>query len=130
MKVARKYESGVQLHQAYIDILLRLAGHRLSDLYTSILAHSSYYGTINKDIKDSIAFQNQTSTQVISNGITKLRKLGLLEKNVINKKLSPISRDSASITLLLGLKEVIEALPAIPVSESNITSHVKISATQ
>lgn len=130
MKVARKYESGVQLHQAYIDILLRLAGHRLSDLYTSILAHSSYYGTINKEIKDSVALQNQTSTQVISNAITRLRKLGLLEKNVINKKLSPISRDNASITLLLGLKEVATSIPDSPTPESNITSHVKLSAAQ
>lgn len=130
MKVARKYESGVQLHQAYIDILLRLAGHRLSDLYTSILAHSSYYGTINKEIKDSIASQNQTSTQVISNAITRLRKLGLLEKNVINKKLSPISRDNASITLLLGLKEIAVATLPTAVPESNITSHVKVSAAQ
>ena len=130
MKVARKYESGVQLHQAYIDILLRLAGHRLSDLYTSILAHSSYYGTINKEIKDSVALQNQTSTQVISNAITRLRKLGLLEKNVINKKLSPISRDNASITLLLGLKDAIVAAPMTAAPESNITSHVKVSAAQ
>ncbi len=38
MKVARRYEEGVKLHQAYIDVLLRLAGYRLSDLYTSILA--------------------------------------------------------------------------------------------
>jgi hypothetical protein len=130
MKVARKYESGVQLHQAYIDILLRLAGHRLSDLYTSILAHSSYYGTINKEIKDSVALQNQTSTQVISNAITRLRKLGLLEKNVINKKLSPISRDNASITLFLGLKDVTTSVPEPSTPESNITSHVKLSAAQ
>jgi hypothetical protein len=130
MKVARKYESGVQLHQAYIDILLRLAGHRLSDLYTSILAHSSYYGTINKEIKDSVALQNQTSTQVISNAITRLRKLGLLEKNVINKKLSPISRDDASITLFLGLKDVTTSVPEPSTPESNITSHVKLSAAQ
>jgi hypothetical protein len=130
MKVARKYESGVQLHQAYIDILLRLAGHRLSDLYTSILAHSSYYGTINKEIKDSVALQNHTSTQVISNAITRLRKLGLLEKNVINKKLSPISRDNASITLFLGLKDVTTSVPEPSTPESNITSHVKLSAAQ
>ena len=120
MKVARKYESGVQLHQAYIDILLRLAGHRLSDLYTSILAYSSYYGTINKGIKDLIAVENETSTQVISNAITRLRKLGLLEKNIINKKLSPINKDNASITLLLMTK------PEVPV-QSPITSEVNAS---
>jgi len=42
MKVARKYEEGVKLHQAYIDVLLRLAGYRLSDLYTSILCTPVY----------------------------------------------------------------------------------------
>lgn len=115
MKVARKYESGVQLHQAYIDILLRLAGHRLSDLYTSILAHSSYYGTINKEIKDLIAGHNSTSAQVISNAITRLRKLGLLDKNVINKKLSPANKDNASITLLLVINPVNQV-------QQNITS--------
>lgn len=108
MKVARKYESGVQLHQAYIDILLRLAGHRLSDLYTSILAHSSYYGTINKEIKDQIAEINSTSTQVISNAITRLRKLGLLQKNVINAKLRPVDKDQATITLLLKTPKLVE----------------------
>lgn len=124
MKVARKYESGVQLHQAYIDILLRLAGHRLSDLYTSILAHSSYHGTINKEIKDELAVLNETSTQVISNAITRLRKLGLLEKNVINKKLSPVSKDTASITLLLGLR------PETNVSPNSVTSNVNVASAQ
>jgi hypothetical protein len=121
MKVARKYETGVQLHQAYIDILLRLAGHRLSDLYTSILAHSSYYGTINKEIKDLLAFQNETSTQVISNAITKLRKLGLLQKNIINKKLSPADKDNASITLLLMIKPE-TAIESTLIPKVNITS--------
>ena len=102
MKVARKYEEGVELHQSYIDILTRLAGYRLSDLYTSILGYSSYFGTINKEIKDELAVKNNTSSQVIANAITKLRKLGLLEKNVINKKLALVSKDNASITLLLS----------------------------
>lgn len=102
MKVARKYEEGVQLHQSYIDILTRLAGYRLSDLHTSILGYSSYFGTINKEIKDELAIKNNTSSQVIANAITKLRKLGLLEKNVINKKLAPNQKETASITLLLS----------------------------
>lgn len=128
MKVARKYDKGVQLHQSYIDILLRLAGHRLSDLYTSILAHSSYYGTINKEIKDMIAVENETSSQVISNAITRLRKLGLLEKNIINKKLSPMNKDNASITLLLTV------VPPAPVAspapaESVITSNVNVAVS-
>jgi hypothetical protein len=103
MKVARKYEKGVELHQSYIDILLRVAGYRLSNLYTSILAYSSYYGTINKDIKDELAAKHETSTQVISNAITKLRKLSLLEKNVINPKLRLQSKNQATITLMLSI---------------------------
>ena len=102
MKVARKYEEGVQLHQSYIDILTRFAGYRLSDLQISILGYSSYFGTINKKIKDELAAKNNTSSQVIANAITKLRKLGLLEKNVINKKLALGSRNDVSITLLLS----------------------------
>lgn len=102
MKVARKYKETVELHQSYIDILLRFAGYRLSDLYTSVLGYSSYYGTINKDIKDQLAKKHDTSTQVISNAITKLRKLGLLERNVINKKLRIPSNDKATITFVLA----------------------------
>ena len=104
MKVARRYDGGVELLQAYIDILLRLAGYRLSDLYTSILAHSSYYGTINKDIKKSLAEKNDTSTQVISNAITKLRKLGVLERNVVNRKLVPAGKTRTVLTLELSTK--------------------------
>jgi hypothetical protein len=128
MKVARKYDKGVQLHQSYIDILLRLAGHRLSDLYTSILAHSSYYGTINKEIKDMIAIENETSSQVISNAITRLRKLGLLEKNIINKKLSPMNKDNASITLLLTVVPPAPVATSAP-AESVITSNVNVAVS-
>ena len=102
MKVARKYKETVELHQSYIDILLRFAGYRLSDLYTSVLGYSSYYGTINKDIKDKLAKRHDTSTQVISNAITKLRKLGLLERNVVNSKLRIPNNKQATITLVLA----------------------------
>lgn len=102
MKVARKYEEGVQLHQSYIDILTRFAGYRLSDLQISILGYSSYFGTINKKIKDELAAKNNTSSQVIANSITKLRKLGLLEKNIVNKKLALGAKEDISITLLLS----------------------------
>jgi len=102
MKVARKYEEGVKLHQAYIDVLLRLAGYRLSDLYTSILAHSSFYGTLDKVVKERIASEFDTSIQVISNGITKLRKMGILEKNAVNPRLCPTSKQGVTLTLILS----------------------------
>ena len=105
MKVARRYEEGVKLHQAYIDVLLRLAGYRLSDLYTSILAHSSYYGTLDKEVKERIAGEFNTSIQVISNGITKLRKMGVLEKNTVNRKLCPTSKQGVTLTLILSTEE-------------------------
>jgi len=101
MKVARKYEEGVKLHQAYIDVLLRLAGYRLSDLYTSILAHSSFYGTLDKVVKERIASEFDTSIQVIS-GITKLRKMGILEKNAVNPRLCPTSKQGVTLTLVLS----------------------------
>lgn len=103
MKVARKYPSGVELQQAYIDILLRLAGYRLSDLYTSILAHSSFYGNLDKTTKELIANQHETSVQVVSNGITKLRKLGVLAGNKVNQKLLPGKTKEVSLTLILGI---------------------------
>jgi len=103
MKIARKYQTGVQFHQAYIDIILRLAGYRLSDLYTSILAYSSFYGTLDKDIKSKLAEEHNTSIQVISNGITRLRKINLLAKNTINRKLALQKNDEISLTLVLGI---------------------------
>jgi hypothetical protein len=103
-KIARKYQSGVEFQQAYIDIILRLAGYRLSDLYTSILAHVSYYGKLDKELKQSLADKNNTSTQVIANGITKLRKIGVLEKNRVNQKLVPSDKEEISLTLLLGVE--------------------------
>lgn len=101
MKVAKRYEEGVKLHQSYIDVLLRLAGYRLSDLYTSILAHSSYYGGLDKLTKLKISETNDTSFQVVCNAITKLRKEGLLNKNSINPRLNPTSKDQINLTLTL-----------------------------
>lgn len=103
-KIARKYQSGVDFQQAYIDIILRLAGYRLSDMYTSILAYVSYYGKLDKNVKQILAEKNNTSIQVISNGITKLRKLGVLEKNKVNQKLIPADKEAINLTLMLGVE--------------------------
>lgn len=112
MKVARKYEEGVKCHQAYIDVLLRLAGYRVSDLYTSILAHSSFYGTLDKQTKERVSREFNTSIQVISNGITKLRKMGILDKNTVNKRLCPTSKQGVTLTLVLNTE------PAIKIKET------------
>ena len=104
MKVAKRYEEGVALHQSYIDVLLRLAGYRFSDLYTSILAHSSYHGNLDRALKIRISELNGTSLQVISNAITKLRKEGLLIKNSVNPKLNPTSKNNISLVLTLTTK--------------------------
>ena len=103
-KIARKYQSVVDFQQAYIDIILRLAGYRLSDMYTSILAYVSYYGKLDKNVKQILAEKNNTSIQVISNGITKLRKLGVLEKNRVNQKLIPADKEAINLTLMLGVE--------------------------
>lgn len=104
-KIARRYQSGVEFQQAYIDIILRLAGYRLSDLYTSILAYVSYYGKLDKNVKQILAEKNNTSIQVISNGVTRLRKLGVLEKNKVNKKLVPADKEEISLVLVLGVEK-------------------------
>ena len=65
-KIARKYDDGVAFQQAYIDIILRLAGYRLSDLYTNILANVSYYGKLDKNVKQILAdehLQRKAHTQ-------------------------------------------------------------------
>jgi hypothetical protein len=103
-KIARKYESGVEYQQAYIDIILRLAGYRLSDLYTSILAYVSYYGKLDKNVKQILAEKNETSVQVIANGITRLRKMGVLGKNKVNEKLVPSDKSEISLVLLLKVE--------------------------
>jgi hypothetical protein len=103
-KIARKYESPVEFQQAYIDIILRLAGYRLSDMYTSILAYVSYHGKLDKNIKQTLADKNKTSIQVISNGITRLRKLGVLEKNKVNQKLVPADSKGINLVLMLAVE--------------------------
>lgn len=118
MKVARRYEEGVKLHQAYIDVLLRLAGYRLSDLYTSILAHSSYYGTLDKEVKERIASEFSTSVQVISNGITRLRKMGILEKNTVNRRLCPTSKQDVTLTLILSTGEIKKVEPQLEAAQA------------
>ena len=80
-KIARKYQSGVDFQQAYIDIILRLAGYRLSDMYTSILAYVSYYGKLDKNVKQILA-----------------------EKNRVNQKLIPADKEAINLTLMLGVE--------------------------
>jgi len=101
-KVAKRYATGIEYHHAYIDILSRLAGYRLSDMNINILAYLSYYGRLTKNLKQEVASKNQTSVQVISNGISRLRKLGLIDKNNVHPKLVP--KDKEKVELLLVLK--------------------------
>lgn len=121
MKIARKYDTGVQFHQAYIDIILRVAGYRLSDLYTSILAYSSYYGTLDKEIKAKLATEHKTSVQVISNGITRLRKDNLLIKNTVNRKLALQKTKEISLTLVLGIVDKEQENPPKQESQPSVS---------
>ena len=122
MKVAKRYEEGVELHQSYIDVLLRLAGYRFSDLYTSILAHSSYHGNLDRALKIRISELNSTSLQVVSNAITKLRKEGLLIKNSVNPRLNPTSKNN--INLIITLTTQVN----VP-KESNVNSTSSTAST-
>jgi hypothetical protein len=109
-KIGVRYKSGVEFQQAYIDIILRLAGYRLSDLYISILAYVSYFGKLDKNVKQILAEKNNTSVQVISNGITRLRKIGVLQKNTVNQKLVPADKEAINLTLMLGVESKTETI--------------------
>jgi hypothetical protein len=98
-KLLRKYSDPIAIHKDYIDVLLRLAGYRLSELAVTILAYSSYRKALTADTKKEIAEKFETSTQVISNSITKLRKQQLLLRNNINPKLKPESDFNCGLTI-------------------------------
>lgn len=99
----RKYQDPIEVHKDYIDVLLRLAGYRLSDLHVNILAYSSVRKALTPETKKEIALKFATSTQVISNAITKLRKLKLLLKNNINPKLKPENDYKSTLTIHFAL---------------------------
>jgi hypothetical protein len=103
-KLLRKYPDPIYIHKDYIDVLLRLAGYRLSDLSVTILAYSSYRKALTSETKKEIADKFGTSTQVISNTITKLRKQQLLLKNNVNPKLKPESDTQAGLTIYFVLE--------------------------
>lgn len=104
-KLLRKYSDPILIHKDYIDVLLRLAGYRLSELSVTILAYSSHRKALTADTKKEIAEKFQTSTQVISNSITKLRKQQLLLKNSINPKLKPESDQNCGLTIYFTLNK-------------------------
>lgn len=103
-KLLRKYSDSIQIHKDYIDVLLRLAGYRLSDMSVTILAYSSYRKALTSETKKEIAEKFNTSIQVISNTITKLRKQQLLLKNNLNPKLKPESDTQAGLTIYFVLE--------------------------
>jgi len=104
-KLLRKYQDPIAIHKDYIDVLLRLAGYRLSDLSVTILAYSSYRKALTSETKKEIADKFDTSIQVISNSITKLRKQQLLLKNNINPKLKPENDMQSGLTIYFTLDD-------------------------
>ena len=102
-KLLRQYPDPILIHKDYIDVLLRLAGYRLSDLSVTILAYSSYRNALTSETKREIAEKFNTSIQVISNSITKLRKQQLLLKNNLNPKLKPESDNQSALTIYFTL---------------------------
>ncbi len=112
-KLLRKYPDPIQIHKDYIDVLLRLAGYRLSDLSVSILAYSSYRKALTAETKKEIADKFNTSIQVISNTITKLRKQQLLLKNNINPKLKPENDNQSALTIYFTLESKTKISKAI-----------------
>jgi DNA replication protein DnaD len=116
----RKYPDPILIHRDYIDVLLRLAGYRLSDLSVTILAYSSYRKALTSETKKEIAEKFNTSIQVISNTITKLRKQQLLLKNNLNPKLKPENDNQSALTIYFTLEPKTKIRKTV-LSESNIT---------
>jgi hypothetical protein len=87
--IRRVFEDDVALNEAYIIVVLGFAERRLSKILVSILAHAVKYGKIDKDVKQEIASKMKSNTQVVANGITRLRKLGYLNKDQVNERLCP-----------------------------------------
>jgi DNA replication protein DnaD len=119
-KLLRKYPDPILIHRDYIDVLLRLAGYRLSDLSVTILAYSSYRKALTSETKKEIAEKFNTSIQVISNTITKLRKQQLLLKNNLNPKLKPENDNQSALTIYFTLEPKTKIRKTV-LSESNIT---------
>lgn len=124
-KLLRKYSDPISSHKDYIDVLLRLAGYRLSDLSVTILAYSSYRKALTSETKKEIAEKFNTSTQVISNSITKLRKQQLLLKNNLNPKLKPESDSQSALTIYFTLEPKSKIKKSL-VTESNITENTPV----
>jgi len=119
-KLLRKYPDPILIHRDYIDVLLRLAGYRLSDLSVTILAYSSYRKALTSETKKENAEKFNTSIQVISNTITKLRKQQLLLKNNLNPKLKPENDNQSALTIYFTLEPKTKIRKTV-LSESNIT---------
>lgn len=119
-KLLRKYPDPILIHRDYIDVLLRLAGYRLSDLSVTILAYSSYRKALTSETKKEIAEKFNTSIQVISNTITKLRKQQLLLKNNLNPKLKPENDNQSALTIYFTLEAKTKIRKTV-LSENNIT---------
>ncbi len=119
-KLLRKYPDPILIHRDYIDVLLRLAGYRLSDLSVTILAYSSYRKALTSETKKEIAEKFNTSIQVISNTITKLRKQQLLLKNNLNPELKPENDNQSALTIYFTLEPKTKIRKTV-LSESNIT---------
>lgn len=101
----RLYEDPVALYCGYIGIILLLANKRLSKLHVSILAYAALNESLAKSVKLVIAQANETSEQVVSNAITKLRKMKYLEGCKVAKVFLPPSTESVSLNITLDVKK-------------------------
>lgn len=105
MLVRRSYSDDISLLEGYIDVLLTLSGVKLSIPLISVLAYSIKHKKLDQRVKELIAQRHKSNIQVVSNNITKLRKMKLLEGQNTVKKLIP---KDLTLTIQLKLERVKE----------------------
>ncbi len=98
--IKRTYKDELTLIEGYITFLLALSGVKLPQPSVTVLSYAVKYKKLSIDIKRLIAERTKSDVQVVSNNITKLRKMKLLEGQLPNKKLIP---PSIPTTVILNL---------------------------
>lgn len=86
--VMRKFDSKVASAAGYIGLLLSFSEIRLSNMLLKSLAYVAIYGKLTREQKELLAEECSTDLQTVANALTKLRKLGLIQGNEVDKRLA------------------------------------------
>lgn len=106
LTIKRVFDDDISLIEGYISSILTLSGVHIPKPLISVLAHSVKYGKLDAEIKREIAERTLSDVQVVSNNITKLRKMKLLIGNKTIEKLqtSP-GKLPVSLNLVMDVKK-------------------------